>query len=166
MMHALSLASENVAACLDWNNNYGADENKCILFHCGPVPVSLMSDRGRISDHSILANSIGEGNGYGCHIGRIAPTPFTFGSLLTAEGKVKLYIGEGCFTDDHIPDNFFGCGGVAEIDYLQKVLLYIGHNGHRHHVSISPGHVLLPLVDALQNYLGYEVALPQRVAFS
>jgi len=97
-----------VSACLDWNNNYGADEDKCILFHCGPVPVSLMTDRGRISDHSILANSIGEGNGYGCHVGRIAPTPFTFGSLLTAEGRIKLYLGEGCFTEDRVPDNFFG----------------------------------------------------------
>lgn len=161
MMHALSLASENVSACLDWNNNYGTDDDKCILFHCGPVPVSLMTDRGRISDHAILANSVGEGNGYGCHVGRIAPTPFTFGSLLTADGKIRLYLGEGCFTDDHVPDNFFGCGGVAEIKHLQDVLLYIGRNSHRHHVSITPGHVQPPLQDALQYYLGFDVSLPQ-----
>ena len=37
-MRALSLASGEPAACLDWNNNYGDDDDKCILFHCGPVP--------------------------------------------------------------------------------------------------------------------------------
>lgn len=46
-MYALSLASEMPAACFDWNNNYGSDENKCILFHCGPVPQRLMAARGR-----------------------------------------------------------------------------------------------------------------------
>lgn len=161
MMHALSLASGNVPACLDWNNNYGEDEDKCILFHCGPVPVSLMTDRGWISDHSILANTIGAGNGYGCHVGRISPTPFTFGSLITVEGKIDLYLGEGRFTEDTIPTDFFGCAGVAEISNLQDVLLHIGRFGHRHHVSVTPGHYELPLRDALQNYLGYNVVLPQ-----
>lgn len=36
-MRAMSLASEGPAAVLDWNNNYGDDEDKIILFHCGPV---------------------------------------------------------------------------------------------------------------------------------
>ena len=77
------------------------------------------------------------------------------------DGELKFYLGEGCFTEDRIPDNYFGCAGVAEIRHLQDVLLYIGRNGHRHHVSITPGHILPPLLDALQNYLGYDVALPQ-----
>ena len=51
---------------------------------------------------------------------------FTFGSLLTDEGKLKFYLGEGKFTDDPIPDDFFGCAGVAEIAHLQDVLLHIG----------------------------------------
>jgi L-fucose isomerase-like protein len=161
MMRALSSASGNVPACLDWNNNYGDDDDKCILFHCGPVPVSLMSSPGCISDHSILANSIGVGKGYGCHVGRISPTPFTFGSLLTNEGKLKFYLGQGHFTDDPIADDFFGCAGVAKIPHLQDVLLHIGRFGHRHHVSITPGHVQLSLLDALKNYLGYDVAMPQ-----
>jgi L-fucose isomerase-like protein len=161
VMRALALASGNVPACLDWNNNYGDDEDKCILFHCGPVPVSLMNGSGRISDHSILANALGEGNGYGCHVGRILPTLFTFGSLLTAEGKLNFYLGQGRFTEDQIPADYFGCAGVAEIPHLQDVLLHIGRYGHRHHVSVTPGHVQFSLLEALQNYLGYEVALPQ-----
>lgn len=160
-MKALSLASGNAPACLDWNNNYGEDENKCILFHCGSFPLSLMKNKGRVTDHSILANSIGFGKSYGCHVGRISPTLFTFGNLFTLNGILKYYLGQGEFTEDPIPDDFFGCAGVAEISNLQDVLLHIGRTGHRHHVSVTPGHILPPLVEALQNYLGCEVALPQ-----
>jgi L-fucose isomerase-like protein len=62
-MYALSLASQRPAACLDWNNNYGNEENKCILFHCGPVPQSLMVAKGKIVDHPMFAKSFGTGCG-------------------------------------------------------------------------------------------------------
>ena len=41
-MYSMSLASGKSTACLDWNNNYGDDENKVILFHCGSTAQSLM----------------------------------------------------------------------------------------------------------------------------
>ncbi len=162
-MRALSLASREPAACLDWNNNYGDDDDKCILFHCGPVPSRLMAGKGRISDHAILSNSVGEGNGYGCNVGRIAPNDFTFGSLMSDEGKLKMYLGEGKFTSDPIPEDFFGCAGVAEIAHLQDVLLHVGLKGHRHHVSVTPGWVQAPVRQALEHYLGFQVSLPQNV---
>jgi len=161
-MHALRLASGQQVACLDWNNNYGEDEDKCILFHCGPVPAKLMVDSGRISDHAILANAFGEGCGYGCNVGRLRPTDFTFGSLLTSDGQLKFYLGEGRITADPIAADFFGCGGVAQIDHLQDVLLHIGRTGHRHHTSITPGHIVAPVTEALRDYLGFDVSLPQR----
>ena len=37
-MYSMQLASQTPATCLDWNNNYGSDPDKVILFHCGPVP--------------------------------------------------------------------------------------------------------------------------------
>jgi L-fucose isomerase-like protein len=160
-MHALSLASYEPSACLDWNNNYGDGDDKCILFHCGPVPSRLMAGAGRVSDHSILANAVGEGHGYGCNVGRIAPMDFTFGSLMTDEGKLKIYLGEGKFTGDPIPDDFFGCAGVAEVANLQDVLLHVGINGHRHHVSVTPGWVQSPVRGALGHYLNFEITLPQ-----
>jgi L-fucose isomerase-like protein len=160
-MQALRLASGSPAALLDWNNNYGDDDDRCILFHCGPVPTSLMSSRGRLTDHSILAKSVGAGCAYGCHQGRIAPTRMTFGGLLTDAGRLRMYLGEGRITDDPIAPNFFGCAGVAEIMHLQDVLLFIGKQGFRHHVSITPGAVMAPVQEALENYLGYEVTLPQ-----
>jgi len=161
-MHALHLASGDPAACLDWNNNYGEEDDKCILFHCGPVPKDLMTDKGKIADHAILANEVGEGCSYGCHVGRIAPFDFTFGSLLTDSGKLRFYLGQGRFTEDKIPAEFFGCAGVAEIEKLQDVLLHVGHNGYRHHVSVTPGLIQAPLGEALERYLGFEVALPQE----
>ena len=158
-MRALSLASGAPPACLDWNNNYGEEEDKCILFHCGPVPRAMMTGKGQIADHAILANAVGKGCGFGCNVGRIAPTPFTFGSLMTEDGELKFYLGEGRFTDDPIPHDFFGCGGVAEVKGLQEVLRTIGYLGHRHHTSATPGHVLEPVLHAFETYLGYDVTV-------
>jgi L-fucose isomerase-like protein len=161
-MRALHLASYEPVGLLDWNNNYGEEDDKCILFHCGPMPPGLMEGQGRITDHLILANTVGQGNGFGCNVGRIKQMDFTFSSLMTDEGRVKMYLGEGRITSDPIPDNFFGVSGVAEIRNLQDVLLHIGNNGHRHHVSITPGKVQKPLLEALGNYLNFDVALPQN----
>ena len=86
---------------------------------------------------------------------------FTFGSLMTDEGKVKVYLGEGA-SPDPVPDNFFGVAGVAEIRDLQDVLLHIGMNGHRHHVSITPGCVP-PAAGSAGHYLNFEVAVPQEM---
>jgi len=76
-----------------------------------------------------------------------------------------MYLGQGRFTSDSIPDNFFGVAGVAEIRNLQDVLLHIGNNGHRHHVSLTPGDVLAPLQVALGHYLGFEVSVPRWLNF-
>jgi len=160
-MHALRLASDGPAVCLDWNNNYEDDDDKCILFHCGSVASSMMAGPGQITDHAILRNVVGEGRAFGCNVGRIKPGHFTLASSLTAEGKVKLYLGAGEFTSDTIPPEFFGCAGVAKIDNLQELLLYVGRNGFRHHVSIAPGNVQAAMAEAMSNYLGYDVAQPQ-----
>ncbi|MFA5859274.1 MAG: hypothetical protein WC955_09420 [Elusimicrobiota bacterium] len=163
-MYALQQASGNVSACLDWNNNYGDNPDKCILFHCGPIPQAMMKEKGKVVDHAILANDkeVGPNRSFGPNHGRIAAGEFTFASMLTSKGKLRFYAGEGVFTDDKIPPDFFGCAGVAEIPSLQDVLLYIGKNGHRHHVAITTGHVLDPVTEALSNYLGFDVALPQK----
>jgi L-fucose isomerase-like protein len=156
-MCALRHASGVPATCLDWNNNYGNDDNKCILFHCGPVPQSMMTCTGVITDHAILANEVGKGCAYGCNSGRIKPTPFSFGNLITEKGKMKFYLGEGRFTDDPIPEDFFGCAGVAEFPDLQESLLTIGLEGHRHHTAVTAGLVAAPVAEAFERYLGYKV---------
>jgi len=160
-MHALAQASDGPTALLDWNNNYGDDEDKCILFHCGPVPPSMMAGPGTITDHAILENALGKGCGYGCNVGRIAPDDFTFASMLTDDGKVKFYLGHGAFVDEPVAADFFGCAGVAHIPRLQDVLLYVGRHGFRHHVAVTPGWVGEPLREAFDRYLDFETAMPQ-----
>ena len=155
MMVALAEASAQPATCLDWNNNYGEDEDKCILFHCGPVPQSLMAGPGQVIDHPMFAKAMGAGCGFGCNVGRIAPTPLTFAGLKTKGGTLSYYLGEGAFTADPIPEDFFGCAGVAQIAHLQQALQTIGHHGYRHHVSVTPGQVAIPLREGLGRYLGY-----------
>ncbi|MBE3066317.1 MAG: hypothetical protein IMZ73_02645, partial [Chloroflexi bacterium] len=75
---------------------------------------------------------------------------------------VKVYLGEGRFTEDPIPANFFGAAGVAEIDRLQDVLLHVGMNGYRHHVGVTLGKYIAPIQEALEKYLGFDVSVPQR----
>jgi L-fucose isomerase-like protein len=158
-MHALRLATGQPPMCLDWNNNYGDDPDKCILFHCGPIAQSLMTAKGQVVDHAILANAVGANCSFGCNVGRIRPMDITFGSMLTDEGKLNFYLGEGRFTEDPIPADFFGCAGVAEIPNLQDALQTIGYLGHRHHTSAAPGHVAGPVLEAFAKYLGYEVTM-------
>jgi L-fucose isomerase-like protein len=162
-MYALSKASGDVAACLDWNNNYGDDDDKCILFHCGPVPQSMMTAKGTVTGHAILDNAPGITCSFGCNVGRIKPADFTFSSMMTESGKLKFYLGEGRFTGDPIPEAFFGCASVATIPRLQDVLMHVLKNGHRHHVSVTRGNVTEPVREALEHYLGYEVEVPQTI---
>lgn len=163
-MYLLSLASGEPPVCLDWNNNYADESDKCILFHCGPAPRAIMQDQGQVVDHAILENSLGKGCSYGPHVGRIMPMEFTFANLLTSDGAVNVYLGQGRFTGDPIPADFFGVAGVAEVDHLEDVLGYIGRKGHRHHVNLTRGRFQAPLQEALGRYLGYQVDLPQQVA--
>ena len=164
-MYALQRASGKATACLDWNNNYGDDPNKCILFHCGSTAQSLMKAKGHVVDHLLLQHDpeVGPNCSFGCNVGRIAAFPFAFSSMTTRNGKLEFYLGQGDFTADPVPDDFFGCAGVAEIEKLQDVLLFVGKNGHRHHVSVTPGQNLVsPITEALEYYLGYNVSLPQQ----
>ncbi len=164
MMRALMLASGQSPTLLDWNNNFEEDDDKCILFHCGPVPRNLMKDEGKIIQHLILNSGNKDMCSYGCHVGRIKPMDFTFGSVSTNEGRIAAYLGQGRFTKDVLPPEFFGAAGVAEIKGLQDVLLYVGRKGFRHHVSVAPDWVQDPLKEALGSYLNYDVILPQKEA--
>ncbi len=155
MMTALSAAQDAPATCLDWNNNYGDEPDKCILFHCGPVAASMMTGKGEVQEHFMFAKTFGAGCGWGPCVGRIKPGDMTFASCKTEGGKIEVFVGEGQITSDKIPPEFFGCAGVAKIDNLQKKLKVIGDNGFRHHVSMTFGKHESAIREALGNYLGY-----------
>ncbi len=156
-MRALALAADAPAACLDWNNNYGDDENACVLFHCGPVAASLMRARGRIVDHPMFARILGAGNGLGCNEGRMKPGIFTCAGGYTRNGLLTFFVDGGCFEETELPADFFGCGGVARLDGLQQKMLTLLRYGFPHHVSLSYGENRQVLREALGGYLNYEL---------
>jgi L-fucose isomerase-like protein len=155
-MRAMNLASGEPTAVLDWNNNYGDDENKAILFHCGPVAQTLMKGRGTVTEHKMFAKN-DPGSGWGCNEGRIAAFPMTFSNCRTEDGKLIMYVSEGRMTDDPIEEGFFGCGGVAEIPDLQDKLLRLARGGFKHHTAIGRGRMKEILGEAFTSYLGYNL---------
>lgn len=154
-MRAMSLASEEPTAVLDWNNNYGDDENKVILFHCGPIAQSLMAEKGTVTEHKMFAKG-DPGSGWGSNEGRIRPMPMTFSNCQTKDGKILVYASEARFTEDVIEEAFFGCGGVAEIADLQNKLIKLARGGFKHHTSIGEGHMKNILKEAFTTYLHYD----------
>ena len=124
-MYSMQLATGKPTACLDWNNNYGNDENKVILFHCGSTAQKLMKSKGLVTDHKMFAKGC-PGCGWGANEGRIASFPMTLSNCKTEDGKLTFYVDEGEFTDDNIEKGFFGCGGVAKIPDLQRKLIKLG----------------------------------------
>ena len=101
-MFALRLASGQPATCLDWNNNYGDDPDKCILFHCGPVPQSLMTGKGELVDHPMFAKALGAGCGWGPNVGRLAATPMTYASAKTEKIGYEGYRHHVSLTPGHV----------------------------------------------------------------
>ncbi len=154
-MRAMSLAAESPSAVLDWNNNYGDDENKVILFHCGPVAQSLMTCKGTVTEHKMFAKN-DPGSGWGCNEGRIKPMEVTISNCQTKDGKILVYASEARFTDDVIETEFFGCGGVCEINDLQNKLIRLARGGFKHHTAICEGHMKEVLKEAFTTYLHYD----------
>ena len=99
-MHALSLAADAPGACLDWNNNYGEELNKCVLFHCGPTAASLMKPsailintaRGAVVDNNALAQALKDGKiaGAGIDVYETEPPLPKNHPLLSAPNAVLL----------------------------------------------------------------------------
>lgn len=154
-MRAMALASETPTTVLDWNNNYGEEENKVILFHCGPVPKSLMTDQGRVTSHKMFDKN-DPGSGCGTNEGRIKPGKVTLSNCQTKDGKIIVYASEAAFTDDPIEEAFFGCGGVCEIPDMQEKMIRLARGGFKHHTSVGAGHMKEILKEAFTTYLGYE----------
>lgn len=155
-MRALQLATEGPAVCLDWNNNYGEDPDKVILFHCGSAAQKLMKSKGKVTSHKMFDKE-DPGSGWGTNEGRIAAFPMTYSNCKTENGKITIYFSEGEFTEDEIEAEYFGCAGVAKIDDLQNKLIRLTRGGFKHHTTAANGHVKVILEEAFRYYLGYDV---------
>jgi len=154
-MRAMNLATEKPTTVLDWNNNYGDEENKVILFHCGPVAQGLMTCKGTVTNHKMF-DKVDPGSGWGCNEGRIKKMPITISNCQTIDGKIVIYASEAQLTDDSIENGYFGCAGVAEIPELQNKMITLAKGGFKHHTAIGEGHVKSILKEAFTTYLHYD----------
>ena len=156
-MYAMALASGRPSALLDWNNNYGTDPDKAVVFHCSNLPQDIFGHTAKMDYQEIIAGTVGKENAYGTVVGKIKPTKLTYCRVSTDDyqGKVRVYLGEAEITDD--PIDTFGGYGVIRVPGFQRLLQYICANGFEHHVAANPSQVADALYEAMTTYLGWEV---------
>ena len=155
-MVALKAATDRPAALLDWNNNYGPEGDKGVVFHCSNLPKDLF-ESDKMDYQEIIAGDVGKENTYGTIVGRVKPGAFTYCRVSTDDlnGEVAAYCGEGQFTND--PLITFGGYGVVKVPRFQDLLKFICENGFEHHVAASPGAAGAAVAEALDKYLGWYV---------
>lgn len=155
-MYALQLSSGSPAALVDWNNNYGKDPDKCVFFHCGNWAKDFLPDI-RMATAPILGTILGEENTHGALEGRTPAGPVTFARVSTDDlaGKIRAYVGDGNFTND--PLETFGTKAVVHVPRLPSLLRMICRDGFEHHAAMTNSHCSAAVIEALGNYLGWDV---------
>ncbi|MGH9433815.1 MAG: L-fucose/L-arabinose isomerase family protein [Terriglobia bacterium] len=155
-MYILQLASQTPSAIVDWNNNYGEDPDKAVIFHCSNLPKHFFEDF-KMDFQEIIAGSVGKDNTFGTVVGRLKAGPITYCRVSTDDlhGQLRAYVGEGETTADKLES--FGGYGVVRIPGLQSLMQYVCKNGYEHHVSVNRSHFGPAIAEALKNYKGWEV---------
>ncbi len=156
-MYALSLASEQPSALLDWNNNFAEDRNKCVCTHCGNCPKSFVKNELTLGPLGVLGRTLGKINTFGAVYGKCTEGQFTYFRISTDDtlGWIKSYLGKGQLTND--PYGMDGCIAVTQVDNLQGLLKYICKNGFEHHVAMCRTDVVDILQEAIDSYLGWDL---------
>ncbi len=155
-MYVLQLAAGEPSAIVDWNNNYGDDPDKAVIFHCSNLPKHFFEDF-KMDFQEILSGTVGKENSFGTVVGKLKAGPLTYCRVSTDDlrGKLRAYCGEGEITSEKLQS--FGGYGVVKIPGLQALLQYVCKQGYEHHVAVNRSHCGRAVVDALGNYQGWEV---------
>jgi L-fucose isomerase-like protein len=155
-MYVLQLASGDPSAIVDWNNNFGEDPDKAVIFHCSNLPMHFFEEV-KMDFQEIIAGSVGKENTYGTVVGTLKSGPLTFCRVSTDDfhGRMRAYVGEGEITSDRVKS--FGGYGVVRIPALQKLLQYVCRNGYEHHVAVNRSHDARAVTEALGNYKAWDV---------
>lgn len=154
-MYALAITAQKPASIADWNNNFGADRDKCVLFHCGNFATDELENPA-MGTADIIGTTVGCENTCGAIHGRMKSGPLTYFRLSTDDftGKVKAYVGEGKFVDDAL--DTVGCRAVVQVPHLEDLLSHICNNGFEHHVALNHSSSAEVLNEAFTKYLGVE----------
>jgi L-fucose isomerase-like protein len=152
-MYALALASGAPPAILDWNNNYGYEDDLCVCTHCGNFPKSFTGATPEISELDVLGSVIGKSKCFGAVKGKVKAGPMTYFRLSSDDraGTLKCYLGEGEFTDH--PFAMDGGIAVSHVKDLRRLLRFVTQNGFEHHVAMVRGHHADVVAEAVTRYL-------------
>ena len=156
-MYTLLLAGGKSPGLLDWNNNFGNNQDKCVCTHCSNYPKSFMGNEVEISKLDVLGTVIDREKCFGAVKGKVAPGSMTYFRISTddAKGEIKSYLGEGEFTDDA-----FGMDGgiaVCKVSNLRLLLNHICINGYEHHVAMTRTRCGDVINEAVNKYLGWNL---------
>jgi L-fucose isomerase-like protein len=155
-MYALQLAGGGPTSLFDWNNNYGDDPDKLVVFHCSNTAASLM-ESVKTGPNAMAV----KGNPYSscfCTLhGTLKPGPIGFARFSTddVKGRIIGYVGDGEVTAD--PLDTFGTTGVVKISNLPQLLYLLTSNGFEHHVAMTGAPRTAVLHEALVKYLGWKI---------
>lgn len=155
-MYILQLASGTPSAIVDWNNNYGNDPDKAVIFHCSNLPKEFFEEV-KMDFQEIIATTMPKDNTFGTMVGKLKSGPITFCRVSTDDlnGRMRAYVGEGESTADR-PKSFGGYG-VVRVPGLQRLMQYVCRNGFEHHVAVNLSRYGAAVVDALGNYRKWDV---------
>ena len=171
-MYAMALASGKPSALVDWNNNYGNDPDKCVIFHCSNLPKDVFSTNPIKPDETCPSWTTRRSSparwakrtptARSSAASRPSPSPICRVSTDDVNGVIAAYLGEGELTND--PLTTFGGFGVVHIPNLQELLRYICENGFEHHTAINLSRCAGAVNEALQQVHGLGRLLPQGMS--
>ena len=155
-MYALQLAGGGATSLFDWNNNYGDDPDKAVLFHCSNTAVSFMKE-AKTGLNAMAVRGNPHDSCFCTLHGALKPGPVGWARFSTDDEKGRIIgcIGDGDITDETVPT--FGTTGVMKMPNMQKFLYFLTANGFEHHVALTYSPRTDVLYEALSKYLGWKI---------
>jgi L-fucose isomerase-like protein len=155
-MYALQLAGGGASALFDWNNNYGDDPDKLVVFHCSNTATSFMKTV-KTGVNAMALKSNPHDSCFCTLHGALKKGTVAFARFSTddSKGRIVGLIGEGDVTDDTL--DTFGTTGVVKIPNLPKMMYFLAANGFEHHVALNYSPRTSVLYEALTKYLGWKI---------
>jgi L-fucose isomerase-like protein len=155
-MYALQLAGGTPSALFDWNNNYGTDPDKLVLFHCSNTALSFMREaKAGLNPMALKGNP--HDSCYCTLHGTLRPGAVAWARFSTDDerGRVVGCIGDAVITDETA--DTFGVTGVMQIPNLPKLLRFLAAKGFEHHVALTYSPRSEAVYEALQTYMGWKI---------
>jgi L-fucose isomerase-like protein len=155
-MYALQLAGGSPTALFDWNNNYGEDPGKVVLFHCSNTALSFLQEA--VAGYNAMAVKGNPLDSCYCTLhGKLKPGAVGWLRLLSDDthGRIIGCLGDGEITED--PLQTFGTTGVMKVADLPGLMSFLAREGFEHHVALSYAPRTRALQEALGTYLGWTI---------